>query len=322
VLPESSSARQVQEAVDTEFGANRSSPIYAAVTAPRSDADAVRSFARSVVRLPGALAASPPEYLGNETWRVDVISRNSDLATQSQTLVRDIRDASAPFAVRVGGETAAYIDQQDSVASRLPFALAIAALTTLILLFAMTGSVVLPVKAVVMSLLTIVATIGVLVWVFQDGRLEGLLDFRSEGALNSTQPILVAAIAFALSTDYAVFLLTRIKEARGYTASDGEAVAVGMERTGRIVTAAALLLAIALGAFVTSRIVLIKELGFGVAFAVLLDAIVVRALLVPSLMRLLGEWNWWAPARLRRLHDRFGLHEGEDPPARPAVGNE
>src|SRR5206468_10534905 len=137
----------------------------------------------------------------------------------------------------------------------------------------------------------------------------GLLDYTSQGALNSTQPILVAAIAFALSTDYAVFLLTRIKEARTRTSSDAEAVAVGMERTGRIVTAAALLLAIALGAFVTSRIILIKELGFGVAFAVLADAVIVRALLVPSLMQLLGKWNWWAPGPLRRLHARIRVGE-------------
>jgi len=314
VLPTSASARQVQDALDTQFEANLSSPIYIALTAASSAASTVRSFASTVAGLPGVVATTGPESLGGDTWRLDVISKNADLATASQSLVRDIRNTSTSLPVRVGGETAAYIDQQDSIAARLPLALAIATITTLLLLFALTGSVVLPVKAVLMSLLTIVSTLGVLVFVFQDGRLEGLLDYTSQGALNSTQPILVAAIAFALSTDYAVFLLTRIKEARTRTSSDAEAVAVGMERTGRIVTAAALLLAIALGAFVTSRIILIKELGFGVAFAVLADAVIVRALLVPSLMQLLGKWNWWAPGPLRRLHDRFGLREGDELP--------
>jgi RND superfamily putative drug exporter len=157
--------------------------------------------------------------------------------------------------------------------------------------------------------LSLSATLGFLVLVFQDGRFEGLLGYVSQAALNLTQPILVGTIAFALSTDYAIFLLTRIKEARESGLSDTESIAVGIQRTGRIVTAAALMLAVAMGAFVTSKIILIKELGLGVAFAVLLDATIVRALLVPSLMKLLGGWNWWAPGPLRRFHERFGLHE-------------
>ena len=145
--------------------------------------------------------------------------------------------------------------------------------------------------------------------VFQDGRLESLLDFSSQGALESTQPILLFAVAFALSTDYAVFLLGRIKEARDSGLENAEAVAVGLERTGRIVTAAAVLFSIALGAFSTSEIVFIKLIGVGAVAAVLLDATVVRALLVPSLMKVLGEWNWWAPAPLRRLYLRVALRE-------------
>lgn len=322
VLPTSASARQVQDRLNTEFSTNRASPIFVAAAAPKSAAPQVQNLTDELTGLPGLVAISAPEYLGADTWRVDVISARPDLATASQDLVRSIRKIPAAFPVRVGGETAAFVDQQSSVLHRLPIALGIAALTTLILLFLMTGSVVLPIKAVVMNILTIVATLGALVFVFQDGRFEGLLNYTSQGALNSTQPILIGAIAFALSTDYAVFLLTRIKEARAELGSDEEAVAVGMERTGRIVTAAALLLAIALGAFVSSQIVVIKELGFGVAFAVLIDAAIVRALLVPSLMRLLGHWNWWAPEPLRRLHERIGLRETQLPPPRPAVGHE
>jgi RND superfamily putative drug exporter len=174
---------------------------------------------------------------------------------------------------------------------------------------------VLPVKAVLMNFLSLSAMLGILVWIFQDGHLQGLLGFHSEGALDATQPIFLFAVGFGLATDYGVFLLSRIKEARDAGASDSEAVAIGLERTGRIVTAAAILFAVAIGAFATSQIVFIKELGIGAALAVLIDASIVRALLVPSLMELLGSWNWWAPKPLRRLHARIGLREGPPLPA-------
>jgi RND superfamily putative drug exporter len=174
----------------------------------------------------------------------------------------------------------------------------------------MTGSVLLPIKAVIMNVLTLGATLGVLVLIFQDGRLEGFLQYDSQGAVDLTQPILIGALAFGLSTDYAVFLLSRIKEIRDNGGGERESVALGLQRTGRVVTAAALLFCIAMGAFATSRIVIIKELGIGTALAVALDATVVRALLVPSLMALLGKWNWWAPKPLRKLHERIGVREG------------
>ena len=207
------------------------------------------------------------------------------------------------------GFTAHYIDLQQSLGDHLPLVLAIVVVITFIVLFLMTGSVVLPLKQVLMNVLGLSATFGILVLVFQDGRFEGLLGYTSQGGLESTQPLLLFAIAFGLSTDYGVFLLSRIKEARDGGYSDSEAVAVGLERTGRIVTAAALLFSIAIGAFVTSEIIFIKEVGFGTAVAVLIDATIIRALLVPSLMELLGKWNWWAPAPLRRLHARIGLSE-------------
>jgi RND superfamily putative drug exporter len=180
---------------------------------------------------------------------------------------------------------------------------------TLIVLFLLTGSVVLPVKSLVMNMLTVSAAFGLLVLVFQDGHLQGVLGYRSQGALEATQPILLFALVFGLSTDYAVFLLSRIKEARDAGVRDAEAVAVGLERTGRIVTAAALMFSVAIGAFGLSKLIFIKELGIGTALAVLIDATVVRALLVPSLMSLLGERNWWAPRPLARIHARLGLRE-------------
>jgi RND superfamily putative drug exporter len=166
-----------------------------------------------------------------------------------------------------------------------------------------------------MNLLGISAVFGILVLIFQDGRLEGLLGYTSQGALEATQPLLLFAIGFGLATDYGVFLLSRIKEAHDEGVPNTEAVAVGLERTGRIVTAAALLFAIAVGAFVTSEIIFIKQLGLGTALVVLIDATIIRALLVPSLMGMLGKWNWWAPRPLRRLHDRIGVSETRVTPA-------
>jgi RND superfamily putative drug exporter len=216
----------------------------------------------------------------------------------------------------VTGNTARFLDLQTSLVSHLPAAVAIIVVMTTVVLFLMTGSVVLPLKQLLMNLLTLSAVLGVLVMIFQEGRLTGLLGYEPLFGVNQTNPILVMAITFGLSTDYAVFLLSRIKEARDSGVPDDEAVAIGLERTGRIVTAAALLFAIAVGAFATSEIVFIKEMGLGTALAVLIDATIVRALLVPSLMKLLGHRNWWAPPFLRRVHDRWGLSESVPDPDR------
>ncbi len=218
----------------------------------------------------------------------------------------------------MAGESARFVDQQAALADRLPLAAAILALTTLVLLFALTGSVVLPVKALLMNVLTLSAAFGLLVLVFQDGRFEDALGYVSQGGIESTQPLVLLAIAFGLSTDYAVFLLTRIKEEHDRGAGTEDAVAFGLARTGRVVTAAALLFAVAIGAFATSEIIFIKQVGLGTAAAVLIDATIVRALLVPALMKLLGDWNWWAPRPLRRLHKRFGWREDGAGRAAPA----
>src|SRR5579872_655044 len=233
----------------------------------------------------------------------------SPLRAASQRLVHQIRALHEPYYVGVAGETASFIDLEHSLSAHLPLVLGIVAAVTLIVLFLMTGSVVLPVKAVLMNALSLSAMFGILVVIFQDGNLQGLLGYHSLGALDATQPIFLFVVGFGLATDYGVFLLSRIKEAHDAGASNREAVAVGLERTGRIVTAAALLFSVAIGAFATSQIVFIKEHGLGAALVVLIDASVIRALLVPSLMALLGSVNWWAPAPLRRLHARVGLRE-------------
>jgi uncharacterized membrane protein YdfJ with MMPL/SSD domain len=316
VLPTSASARQVADTIADEFPEDRSQPNFLAVAAPDTPeaAAALAAYADDLRALPGVVTVTEPAVVGPGTWRIDVFAAEGGLSDPAQALVADIRDAPAPFPTQVGGLAASFVDQKDSLAAHLPWAILIVAATTIVALFVMTGSVILPLKAVVMNLLTLGATLGILVWIFQDGRLEGLLQYDSVGALDLTQPILLGALAFGLSTDYAVFLLSRIKEAHDGGADTTDAVAVGLQRTGRIVTAAALLFAIAIGAFATSQITLIKELGVGTALAVLIDATIIRALLVPALMAMFGRWNWWAPAPLRRLHGRIGFSESLDGP--------
>jgi RND superfamily putative drug exporter len=315
VLPTDSPARVVDTALKTEFAPGRTTPVVVVAHAPPTAG--VSRFARELRSVEGVAGVAPPHAAGNGLTRIDVFTRGSDLAASSQDVVRRIRGLAAPFDVGVGGRTAAFVDQKSSLASHMPLALAWLAVTTFTVLFLFTGSVVLPLKALVMNGLTISAAFGLLVFVFQDGRLESLLGYTSQGALESSQPVVLFAVAFGLSTDYGVFLLSRIKEARDGGLPDREAVAAGLERTGRIVTAAALLFCVAIGAFATSRIIFIKEVGVGTALAVLIDATIVRALLVPSLMEMLGRWNWWAPRPLRRLHARFGLEEGVANAARP-----
>ncbi|MEJ7798674.1 MAG: MMPL family transporter [Solirubrobacteraceae bacterium] len=307
VLPSGSTAKIVDSALRTDFPPGPTAPLHVAVSAPRSSAGAVERYGRRVARLEGAAAVDPPVYVERGTWLLQVTPASAALGDPALKLVEAIRAAPAPGSVAVAGESARFVDQLTGLGGRLPLALAVLALTTLLILFAMTASVVLPLKALVMNVLGLSAAFGLLVLVFQDGRLESLLGYSSQGALEVTQPLVLLAIAFGLSTDYGVFLLTRIKEARDAGASNDEAVAIGLQRTGRIVTAAALLLVIAIGAFATSQIVFVKQVGLGTAAAVLIDATIVRALLVPSLMKLLGERNWWAPAPLRRLHERLRL---------------
>jgi uncharacterized membrane protein YdfJ with MMPL/SSD domain len=312
ILGEEHSSRQVDTALKTGFPPNRDNPVRLVVqnASPAGLAE-IQSQVRGVE---GVVQVDPPRQLPNGDTVVEAVSDSSFNSDRGRDTVREIRDLPEPDGseVLVTGNSAHFIDFQESLKDHVPIAAAIVVVATLIVLFLMTGSVVLPIKQLLMNVLNLTAVFGILVFVFQDGRLEGLLDYTSQGALEQTMPILLFAVAFGLSTDYAVFLLSRIKEARDDGASDSESVAIGLERTGRIVTAAALLFAVAMGAFATSQIIFIKQNGIGTALAVLIDASIIRALLVPSLMELLGRWNWWAPKPLRRLHDRFGLSESPE----------
>jgi uncharacterized membrane protein YdfJ with MMPL/SSD domain len=308
VLPPSASAHQVHDALHTQFPPNRTTPLELVAGAPASSPE-VRALTERIGRLPDVSAVAPAQAAGRETSLLQVAPVRGPLTGSTEQLVREVRAIHTPYYLGVAGQTASYLDLEHSLGAHLPAVLAVVVAATLIVLFLMTGSVVLPLKAVAMNALSLSAVFGILVLVFQDGNLQGLLGYHSLGALDATQPILLFAMGFGLATDYGVFLLARIKEARDAGAPNAEAVALGLERTGRIVTSAALLFAVAVGAFATSQIVFIKELGIGTALAVLIDASIVRALLVPSLMELLGSANWWAPRPLRRLYERIGLRE-------------
>ena len=316
VLPQDRSARQVDDVLRSEFPPFRDTPIQVLVKG--AEAEDVANVSAQIAALDGIDRLFQPRPFENGDHLLTAVSATPFISESSRDTVNQIRDLDPPpgTSLQVTGAAADFVDFQGSLVDHLPIAVAIVLLATLAILFLMTGSVVLPIKALLMNVLNLSAVFGILVFIFQDGRLEGLLAYTSQGAIEQTMPVLLFALAFGLSTDYAVFLLSRIKEARDNGASDSESVAVGLERTGRIVTAAALLFAIAIGAFATSEIIFIKQNGLGTALAVLLDATIIRALLVPSLMELLGEWNWWAPRPLRRLHRRFGLSEG---PARPTT---
>jgi uncharacterized membrane protein YdfJ with MMPL/SSD domain len=308
-VPKGLSARTVDDTLLSDYSTDASSQITALVKAPPGAGAQIDALAAQVRRLPGALGVGgPASALYGGYWTFAVLPAQRPLAAQTIGLVKEIRAHRGPT-IEAGGNTAQYLDQKATIFGLLGVVAAILCVLTFIVLFVMTGSVVLPLKSLLMTFLSLSAAFGVLVLIFQDGHLQGLLGFQSLHAIDISQPILIFAIVFGLSSDYTVFLLTRIKEAHDAGHPNREAVAIGLERTGRIVTQAAILFCVAIGAFATSSIVFIKEVGVGIAVAVLLDATVIRALLVPSLMALLGERNWWAPAPLRRLHARIGLGE-------------
>jgi RND superfamily putative drug exporter len=253
-----------------------------------------------VERRRGVADAVPSSLPGGWT-RVDValeVDPNSDAAVAAVRQARGL-DWGAPALVT--GRSAELLDQRESIADRLPIAIAIIAVATFALLLMVTGSVLLPLQALLMNVLTVGVALGVMVLIFQDGRLEGVLDFESDGGIDRSVPILLFALVFGLSTDYGIFVITRIQEARATTKSESRAIALGIERGARVVTAAAVLLSIAIGAVVLSDLVYNKELAIGAAAGILVDATIVRALLFPAVMALCGRWTWWAPAPINRL---------------------
>ncbi len=319
VLPTSQSARVVSDTVARDFPpASDANPILVVASAPASAQPVLARYAVRLGRIPGITRASSPAQLAPGTWEIRLASPADPISAAGQQAVTAVRALPAPAAVLVGGSAADFADQGASIAATLPVALAILVIVTALVLWLLTGSVILPIKTLLMNALTAAAATGVLVFIFQDGRFTGPLAYTGQGGIEETDFVILAAMAFALSTDYGVFLLARIGEARQPGVPEREAIATGMQRTGRLITSASVLLAVAIGAFATSRLVFLKEVGLGVAAAVLIDAFIVRALLVPSLMALLGRRNWWAPAPLRTLHQRLGLGEAEPAEDQPA----
>jgi RND superfamily putative drug exporter len=315
VLPASASAHEVEDAVEREFPRVRSTPEFVALRALAADGATVRSYAARLARIPGLAQVGAPRFLGGGTWQVEATPAGEAIAPAAQRVIASMR-ALAPCsgctAVEVGGSGAEFTDQRATIAQSLPYAFAILVAGTLMVLWLMTGSVVLPLMALAMNALTVGAATGLLVLIFQDGRLQGVLDYSSQRGIEQSNYLVLAAIAFALSTDYGVFLLTRIKEAHDRGQSPRESIALGVQRTGRIVTAAAVLLAVAIGAFATSNVVFLKEIGIGAVAAVLLDAFVVRTLLVPALMGLLDRDAWYSPRVLHALHARLAPRDATD----------
>ncbi|MFM1786951.1 MAG: hypothetical protein RL228_901, partial [Actinomycetota bacterium] len=240
--------------------------------------------------------------------RVRAISTLAARANESMDQIVEIRALNDKAIV--GGGAADFTDSQTGIATQLPKVLLWIAIATFIILFLFTGSVLLPIKAVVLNVLSLGATMGLLTWMFQNGNLQFLTgEYTVTNTMDTSSMVLIAIVTFGLSMDYELFLLSRIKEEHDQGSNTEDSVALGLQRSGRIITAAAVLLAVVFAAFVTASVTNMKLLGFGIAFAILLDATVVRGLLVPSLMRIAGQWNWWAPKPLRAIHDRFGLKD-------------
>src|SRR5215218_8533426 len=325
ILPSDAPARQVVDALAREFTPNLDAPVNVVAKAAATPAGE-RDVARIVDRL-GAdrdvSAVLPPQRVGGDRVLIQALPRPEPQSQAAGALVERVRALPLPAGTLVGGGSAAIVDFRDSVASHLPLALVLVAASTFVLLFLMTGSVVLPAVALVMNALALGAAYGVSRLVFQDGALESLLGYSSQAALDTASAMLLFAMSFGLATDYGVFLLSRAKEELDRGRSPGDAVRAATNGVNGLVASAALLFCVAIGALATSSILLLKQTGLGTAVAVAVYATLVSVALLPALMQLLGARAWWAPAPLRRLHDRFGIREGGArapiavPPTRP-----
>ena len=300
-LPASNPAA-IATAVQAErFPGQTGNPIEIIIPGGVSKQDEVSAYLSAVAKVEGVVLVNPAQPYQDDL-RVTAIHSMLPRTPEAQKLIHDLRDLPSPAGTMIGGVAADYTDSQDGIASTLPLALGWIAISVLILLFLFTGSVILPIKAIILNVLSLAATMGVLTWVFIDGHLQWLVgSFTVTGSLDTSIVILIAVVVFGLSMDYEVFLLSRIREEHDAGKSNEDAVAIGLQRSARIITAAAVLLAVVFAAFVLSGVTSIKSMGFGVALAVMLDATIVRGLLVPALMRLFGERNWWAPAALQRF---------------------
>ncbi|MFJ8511072.1 MMPL family transporter [Streptomyces avermitilis] len=313
-LPSSAEAHVVQQHIREGFPGSPGGGLEVLAEGRATEAQYTAYKAR-IAALPEVRRVDGPLVKGDAAYFA-VQPEGEAVDEGAQRLVGELRATDAPFDTAVTGTAAVLVDSKDAIADQLPWAAGFIAVVTLFLVFLLTGSVLIPVQAVLLNALSLTAMFGAVVWVFQDGHLSGLLGFTSSGSIETTLPVLMFCVAFGLSMDYGVFLLSRIKEEYDRTGDHRDAVRFGLQRTGGLITAAAVILAVVMVAIGTSRVTNTKMLGLGIALAVLMDAMVVRSLLVPAVMRLTGRATWWAPAPLRRFHERFGLSEGE-PPAAP-----
>lgn len=312
-LPATAESRVVQEHIRDGFPGSPGGGLDvlaegAATTGQYAD------FRERIAALPGVRRVDGP-VMGDGAAYYEVLPEGEAVGRGAQDLVRELRAEPAPFDTSVTGAAAVLVDSKAAIADRLPWAVGIIVVVTLLLVFLLTGSVLIPLQAVVLNALSLTAMFGAVVWVFQDGNLSGVLSFTSTGDIETTLPVLMFCVAFGLSMDYGVFLLSRIKEEYDRTGDHEHSVTFGLRRTGGLITAAAVILAVVMVAIGTSRVTNTKMLGLGIALAVLMDAMVVRSLLVPAVMKLMGRVTWWAPAPLRAFHQRFGVSEGEPAPA-------
>ena len=301
VLPRTDRAYIASQFIADEFPGQESNPVEIIFPAGASQTEEIASFANSLTQVPGIVRVGQPETMG-ESVRLVAIHSMQPRTPEGEELINRMRDLPAPEGTLIGGAAADYADTQGAISRTLPAVIGWIMITVLLLLFAFTGSILLPIKAIILNFASLAATMGVLTWIFIDGHMKFLVgDFIETGSLDTNTIVLVAVVAFGLSMDYEVFLLSRIKEEHDAGKSNVDAVALGLQKSARIITAAAFILAVVFAAFVISGVTSIKMMGFGVAFAILLDATLIRAFLVPALMRLFGEWNWWAPRALKRF---------------------
>jgi RND superfamily putative drug exporter len=317
-LPRSSEVRAAALTLSERFPSRGTEPVTVVADTDPTDPAFVTWLADiSTARGVAGVSIRPGTPAGLTV--VDLVPTGTSQGAEATAIVERIRSIQPAFDTQVGGPAAELADVEERLAARLPLAAAVVVLATLVLLFMMTGSIIVPIKAVFMNILSLGASFGAMVWIFQQGHLSGPLGFDSVGALDLWMPILILIFAFGLSMDYEVFLLSRIKEVHDHTGDNDLAVAVGLQRSGRIITAAAALIVVVFAGFAAGEVLAIKQLGVGLAIAVIVDATLVRMLLVPATMKLLGERNWWAPAPLRRFHERYGLHEAPSTPAPPGA---
>ncbi|MGW1099198.1 MMPL family transporter [Streptomyces sp. NPDC002455] len=311
-LPATAESRVVQEHIRDGFPGSPGGGLEVLAEGAATP-DQYAAYRERIAALPGVQRVDGPVTAGGSAY-YDVLPEGEAVGQGAQDLVRELRAEPAPFDTAVTGAAAVLVDSKAAIADRLPWAVGIIVVVTLLLVFLLTGSVLIPLQAVVLNALSLTAMFGAVVWVFQDGNLSGFLSFTSTGDIETTLPVLMFCVAFGLSMDYGVFLLSRIKEEYDRTGDHEHAVTFGLRHTGGLITAAAVILAVVMVAIGTSRVTNTKMLGLGIALAVLMDAMVVRSLLVPAVMKLMGRVTWWAPAPLRAFHQRFGLSEGEPAP--------